>query len=362
MLANDLNMNGISNVVMNYCKELDKNKFDVNVIAGTPISEVYHQDACENNIAIWELPSRKKQTKQYYQKLWSVLKREKFDIVHVHGNSATITMELFLAWQSGTRVRIAHSHNTTCSNMKVHKLLYPFFSLLYTERFACSEMAGKWLFCNKPFTVIPNCFHTKNFVFNGESRKEIREKLHINDSDFVVGHIGRFNSQKNHEFLLQIFQKIAEIKTGAWLLLVGGGPDFNKVLQLIKQHPYKDRIIIYGESDETAKVYSAMDVFAFPSRYEGLGIVALEAQINGLPVVASEGVPKEVALGDELKFLSLQSALDLWCDTILNSTVSDRKQFYETYYTEIMRYDIDCNVKKLENTYQECIAKTCRRT
>ena len=133
MLTNDLNMNGISNVVMSYCKELDKGKFEIHIVAGTPVNSIYRKDAEQNNITIQELPSRKQQSKRYYRTLWQVLKKEKFDIVHVHGNSATMTVELFLAWLSGTHIRIAHSHNTTCSNMKIHKMLYPFFCLLYTE-------------------------------------------------------------------------------------------------------------------------------------------------------------------------------------------------------------------------------------
>src|SRR5699024_6911180 len=126
---------------------------------------------------------------------------EKFDIVHVHGNSATMTAELFLAWLSKTHIRVAHSHNTTCSNLKIHNMLYPVFSLLYTSGFACSEAAGKWLFRDKMFTIIPNGFNTEKFIFNRKDRCVIREEQHIKGTDFVIGHIGRFNPQKNHEFL-----------------------------------------------------------------------------------------------------------------------------------------------------------------
>lgn len=357
MLTNDLNMNGISNVVMSYCKELDKGKFEIHIVAGTPVNSIYRKDAEQNNITIQELPSRKQQSKRYYRTLWQVLKKEKFDIVHVHGNSATMTVELFLAWLSGTHIRIAHSHNTTCSNMKIHKMLYPFFSLLYTDGFACSEMAGKWLFHDKLFTVIPNGFCTENFIFSKKDRKAIREELHIKSTDFVIGHVGRFNPQKNHEFLLKVFENVAKIKPDAWLLLVGDGPDFKKINQLIQKHRYCNRIIVYGETEKTFKMYSAMDVFVFPSKFEGLGIVVLEAQISGLPVIASDCVPAEVNIENRTSFLSLHSNLAVWVKKIVEATEVDREKFYKDNIEKITQYDITKNSIKLEEYYMEMMRK-----
>lgn len=357
MLTNDLNMNGISNVVMSYCKELDNNKFDIYIIAGTPVNSIYKEDAEDNKITVQELPSRKQQSKCYYKALWKLLKKEKFDIVHVHGNSATMTVELFLAWLNGTRIRIAHSHNITCSNIKIHKLLYPFFSILYTDEFACSELAGKWLFHNKSFTVLPNGFHTEDFIFNQKDREELREKLHIKNTDFIIGHVGRFNYQKNHEFLLEVFEKVADIKPDSWLLLVGDGPDFNRINQLIQKHRYHNRIIVYGETNEVPKMYSAMDVFVFPSKFEGLGIVVLEAQINGLPVIASDQVPSEVNIGNRTNFLSLHIKPELWAKEIVKTTSINRKQFYENNIDQINQYNIEKNSIKLEECYMEMMRK-----
>ena len=353
MLANDLNMNGISNVVMSYCKELDKKKFEIHIIAGTPVNSAYRSEAEQNKITIWELSSRKQESKRYYWGLWQVLKKEKFDIVHVHGNSATMTAELFLAWLSKTHIRVAHSHNTTCSNLKIHNMLYPVFSLLYTAGFACSEAAGKWLFRDKMFTIIPNGFNTEKFIFNRKDRCVIREEQHIKGTDFVIGHIGRFNPQKNHEFLLKVFEKVADIKSDAWLLLVGDGPDFKRINQLIQKHRYRDQIIVYGETKDTPKMYSAMDVFVFPSKFEGLGIAAVEAQMNGLPVIASDCVPSEANINNRMKFLSLQCDPDLWAREIVEAAKVDRKQFYEDNIEKISSYNIAKNSINLEECYKE---------
>lgn len=351
MIVNDLNLNGISNVVMSYCKEIDKDKFSVYILAGAPISETHRQDADNCLINICDLPSRKKQSLQYYLSLWKVLKQEKFNIVHVHGNSATMVVELLWAWLSGVQVRIAHGHSSTCSNISIHKLLYPFFSLLYTDGFACSEIAGRWLFHNKYFTIIPNGFYTSDFKFNEKKRDVIRKQLNIKSSDFVVGHVGRFNSPKNHDFILKIFEKVAEANSNAWLLLVGDGPDFDRINNLIARHRYKNRIIVYGETKNTVDLYAAMDVFVFPSKFEGLGIVTLEAQISGLPVIASDRVPKEVNICNQVKFLPLDDDVQKWALTVLNVKTIDRTEVYKKNQNKIEAYDITNNVKQLERLY-----------
>ena len=233
MLVNDMNINGISMVIMNYCKNLDKSKFDISVISGTPINDFYKSQCREFNIKLYELPARKQKKLKYFQALYRVLK-QKFDIVHVHGNSATISIELLIAKICGVKVRIAHSHNTTCDHIKIHKLLWPLFRQVYTHGLACGQQAGKWMFHNGKFYVLPNAFETANFIYDNEARQRIRNELKL-DNKYVIGHIGRFNNQKNHPFLLRIFTEIAKKREDAYLLLVGNGPDFEEVQKLISK-------------------------------------------------------------------------------------------------------------------------------
>lgn len=351
MILNNLDLNGISSVVMNYCTNIDLNQFSIDILAGSPINLNY-KHTCETlGILIKELPSRKASSKMYYNALFKELKYNSYDIAHIHGNSATITIELFLAWINGIKVRIAHSHNSTCNHMKVHKALLPLFNKLYTHGFACSTLAGDWLFKNKKYYVIPNGFDTTRFYFNSEYRKTIRKQLNLDDNSFLIGHVGRFNEQKNHPFLLKVFKQVAEKNSNAYLILVGNGPDFDKINELINQHPYKNRIIVYGETTETEKVYSAMDIFVFPSKYEGLGIVALEAQISGLPCCVSTAVPKDIIISDNVDFISIEdNAISLWCNKILS--------YYNGKYSrnlmsndKIKKINITNCVKNLEKLY-----------
>lgn len=355
MIANNLDINGISSVIMNYCRGLSQDEFDINIIAGAPINSIHRKEAEKNGIEIYELPSRKKQSCKYYIELNKILKNGKFDIVEVHGNSATITIELFIAWINKIKIRIAHSHNSTCTNKKLHKMLYPVFNRLYTHGFACSKMAGEWLFHDKPFVVIPNGFVTEKFKYNPNDRRYIRKKLGLKEDDFLIGHVGRFNYQKNQEFLLEVFKEIVEKKNNSWLVLVGTGPDFEKIQKLIEVHPYRERIIVYGETNETEKIYSSMDVFVFPSRYEGLGMVAVEAQISGLPCIVSDVVPKDIIVGNEVRFVSLQENCAKWAEIICKCQKDNdaRTEFFEKNEKLIYGYDIQKGIQKLEKIYFE---------
>lgn len=358
MLASKLEINGISTVIWNYCTHMDLLRFDITVLAGRPINEYYINEFTKLGIRVIELPERKGNSINYLRELNKIMKNEKFDIVHVHGNQASIALELLVAYMNGIKVRIAHSHNTTCKSMRVHKLLKPLFNLIYTDGFACGEAAGKWLFGNGDFTVIPNGFDTNKFEFNSSYRSEIRTKLGI-ENRYVIGHIGRINEQKNQTYLLKIFEKVAADNENAVLLMVGTGPMQPEIEKLVDDHPYKDRIIMFGETNSPEKLYSAMDVFVFPSLYEGLPVTLLEAQINGLRCVASAAVTREVMLYDNsIHFIKLSDDVSYWADAIKNQLPDlDRDAIYKEHEDSIIRYNIADNVNLVNNIYVDLIRR-----
>ncbi len=355
MIINDFNLNGISMVVLNYCRYIDLKQFEMTILTGTPIAPS-NQEACDElGIQVISLPSRKQSSLSFYKALLKALSKNKFDIVHVHGNSATITIELMIAFLKKVKVRIAHSHNSTCSNMRIHKMLLPLFRRVYTHGFACSSLAGSWLFGNEKFYILPNGFEVKQFQFDPELRKKIRKELGVEDK-FLIGHIGRFNDQKNHPFLLEIFKEIGQKIPNAVLLLIGNGPDFEIIKKLVENHPYKERIILYGETTHTEEMYAAMDIFVFPSKFEGLGIVLLEAQINGLTCITSDVVPRDTVISDRINFLPLgNDNISLWTKTIINYTddIFDRKKSFEENKKRIETFDIRKNAKYLGDLYCE---------
>ena len=356
MITNHFEITGISTVILNLCKSLDHEKYILTVIAGRPIAEENRIECEQNDIHLIELPSRHQEPAKHYLGLWKAFKHNQYDIIHVHGSSSLMAIELTIAKLAGIKCRIAHSHNSTCPNMRVHRLLNPYFKTIYTKALACGKLAGDWLFGENRFEILPNGFHTELFAFDDAERHRVRKELNIEDK-FVIGHIGRFNGQKNQPYLIRVFEQIANQRKDTILLLVGTGPDFDKTKSLVETSPYRDQIILYGSTTETSAMYSAMDVFVLPSRFEGLPVVLLEAQISGLPCVVSDIVTHEVDFG-EIKWASIDNNPGEWASIVLNICVKTdewRKQYRNSHTLQIEEYDIKHTVKQLDRIYSSLL-------
>lgn len=356
MVTNHFGITGIGTVMMNYCKALDKNKYDITILTGQPIADIYEKECEDYGIHLIALPSRHGEPRDHYISLWKALKAGHYDIVHIHGSSTMMALELSIAKLAGVKIRIVHSHNKPLFNKLIYRILKPVFKHNYTKGLACSELAGEWLFGKNNYEVLVNGFNTMSFEFDEEKRLKIRKRLHIEDC-YVIGHVGRFNEQKNQFFLLEIFNEIIVKKPNAVLLLVGTGSNFKNIKELVSIHPYKNQIILYGETEDVASLYSAMDVFVFPSKYEGLGLVAVEAQISGLPCIVSDVIPKDIVISENVYFISLKDTVDRWTDAVVHNFITEeyRKGFFINHKPIISHYDIQRCVNSLENLYQQAL-------
>lgn len=354
IVTKNLEMTGISSVIMNYITYLDKKKYDLTVIAGSKINEKYLRQCKQNKVHLVKLPNKGKHIWQYYFFLYKALVKNNYDIFHVNGSSSILGIDLLIAKIAGIKVRIAHSHNTTTEHPRIHRLLKPLFNCMYTDALACGIEAGKWLFGNKKsFTVIPNGFDISNFKFNKEVRKNVRTKLGILDDMEVIGHIGRFNFQKNHDFILNIFNEYLSLNPRAVLLLIGNGPDFTKIKAKIDQCNFKNKVILYGETDSPNYMYMAMDKFIFPSRFEGLPVALLEAQISGLPAVISDVITNEVILSSNITLESLTNPAIKWAKDLLALPKVNRESFFGNHLSKFKNYEITDNIQKLSSVYDK---------
>ena len=349
-ITKNLTMNGISNVVLNYSENLNPDIFQISIITGKPVNEDILKRCMDNGIIVITLPGKRNKPISYFVQLIKSLKKEKYNIIHIHGNSATITLELLIAKLCGIKERIAHCHSNSCDFVFVHKLLSPFLRKLYTKGYACSDEAGRWMFGEKEFTILSNGFQTQQFIFDNNTRIRIRNENNINEK-YVIGTIARFNESKNHIFLLQVFEEIAKQNDEAVLLLAGDGPLLEKILSLIEKHPFKDRIFYVGVTACPKELYDSMDVFVLPSKYEGLGIVFIEAQINGLKCVTSDMVPRDVNICGNTVFLPLSEDISKWKEKILCRDERDRMVVSLENYKNAQKYDIKNCIVELENYY-----------
>ena len=310
---------------------------------------------------------------KYIKELKRLLKEGNYDIVHSNMNALSV-FPLYAAKKAGIKIRIAHSHST--SNKKewkkniVKKLLRPFSKTYATHYFACSELAGRWLFGDKTFnagkvTIINNAVDLDRFKYNAELRREVRKELNL-ENELVIGHIGRFMPQKNHTFLIDVFSEFNKIVPQSKLLLLGDGPLFNEIVDKVETQGLKDKVVFAGVQEQPEKYYQAMDCFLLPSLYEGLPVVGVEAQMNGLPCFFSDGITAEAKILDSTIYLPLESNAKTWAKeieqtlTIVDSgkalEISEERQNAYIHF-EGSLYDIKAESRKLFDLYEGMLEK-----
>lgn len=277
-----------------------------------------------------------------------------YKIVHTHTDKMG-GLILSAAKKAKIPIRIAHSHNTK-SEGNILTRIFKWYAgnkvlLNATNYLACSLDAANWLYRSRAgeAIIIKNGIDTVNFQFSLNTRKEVREELNIPEETVVLGHVGRFSPQKNHKYLIDIFTKVNDLFPNTLLILVGDGPLRKDVEERVNTLGLTNKVIFLGSRNDVARFYNAFDIFLFPSLHEGFGIALLEAQVNGLPCIISNVIPKEVDMGIGLiKYLSLDQ-MDEWVQSVLNV----RNEAREIDIKKIIDkgYDIKKTVEQLTTYY-----------
>ena len=268
---------GVESVVMNYYRNIDKSKVQFHFICDEDSTDIPYDEIEKLGGKVIVVPPYQKLFK-YQKELYKIFKENNYKIVHSHINALSV-FPLRIAKKAGVPIRIAHSHST--SNKKEWKknlikdVLRPFSKIYANQFFACTEHAGKWLFGKKvlerkELNVINNAIDLKKFEFNEKIREDLRKELGIKEDTIVIGHIGRFMRQKNHEFLIDVFNELYKKNQNTVLILIGQGPLLNEIKQKVRNLNIEDKIKFIGQITDVERYYNIMDVFVFPSIYEGL--------------------------------------------------------------------------------------------
>lgn len=282
---------------------------------------------------------------------------KEYKIVHAHLNTLS-TWVLRAAKKNGVPVRIAHSRNASME--KDLKTIPKFASKLFinrmcTDRFACSRMAGKWLFGEKyiqksNFRIIPNAFQIDKFIWNTNVRIKKREELGVQVDEIMVVNVARFSEQKNHLFLLDIFEKLHCKKPNTKLYLAGEGECEEKIRNYIAKKGLQNSVVFLGLRSDIPELYQAADLFIFPSKYEGFGTVLVEAQVTNLPTVTSSTIPNETKLCECVTFVDLDKSVDDWAGACIN-LFETTKRFDNSQCVIKSGFDIRTQYKWLEEFY-----------
>ena len=263
-----------------------------------------------------------------YIRIIKFLKRQKYDVIHINTDNMFRFDMLACARLAGIPVRIIHSHNSQSENLKgfrgnkvLQKIARFIIDHTATVKLACSKPAAEWMYSKKGSSdsiILKNGIDTDRFRFNESSRISIRREYNIDDDTVLLGNVGRFVEQKNQLFLINVFSELLKINPSSRLLLIGEGKLELAINNEIRKLNLQGKVIMPGTNDRINDFYSAMDIFVFPSLFEGLGIVAIEAQTSGLQTVCSNVVPTEVKLTDLVEFVPLSAGHKKWAQIINN--------------------------------------------
>lgn len=321
---------GLASVMLNYYRSLDKKGLQIDFASTNTITPNLNEEIQKNGSKYYQLPKRKNIIG--YWKAVKCLSRN-YDVVHVHANSSTAVIELSAAKAARVVKRIHHNHTSKTQHPVINALLHPFFKYSYTDAIACSQLAGDWLFGKNNYKILRNAINIAKFEYNKDARVLIRNEFGIKEEDFVIGHIGKFMDAKNHEFLIKVFAEYHLKHPNSKLLLVGDGEWRSKVETWVADSGCADSIILAGLRSDIPAIVQAMDVFVFPSIYEGMPLTVLEAQASGLPCLISSNVTSDVNIGQDVKMKDLADGVKDWADSIdsLDYAISREVRCHNNY-------------------------------
>lgn len=351
---------GLESMIMNYYRHIDREKVQFDFLVHRQERAAFDDEIESLGGRIYRLPRLVPWSKSYLSALnhfWD--EHPEYKIIHVHQDCLSSVI-LKAAAQHNVPVRIAHSHNANQDrNLKYPiKLWYRRSIPQYaTNLFACGKDAGDWMFSGAPYQIINNAIDVAAYSYDPEKRIEMRQKLGL-ENELIVGHVGRFNPQKNHPLLLDIFAALLKKEPNAVLLLAGCGEDMPKIQAKAQALGVAEHVRFLGVRSDVADLMQAMDVFVFPSLYEGLPVTMVEAQAAGLPCIISDKVPPECILTEGLvDVMPLSASPETWAEKILAKRAiprTDRR-------AEIVAhgFDITTEAVKLQEFYLKAYEQNC---
>ncbi len=364
-----LDLGGAETMIMNLYRRMDRTRIQFDFIIHTQDECVYSREVRELGGKIYSVPRFTGSNLHAYQRAWRGFFREHPDYLIIHGHMrSTAAIYLRIAKQYGL-VTIAHSHNMSSGEggkAVVKNLLQLPIRHIADELFACSEASGEWLYGKRAagrnnFHILKNAIDTENFRFSLKIRREIRENIGAGEHCLVLGHIGRFEEQKNHRFLIEIAagvirnRKEAQLDTQLWL--IGEGVLEQEIRTLVKERGIEAEVKFLGVRKDVNELMQGMDILVFPSLFEGFPVTLVEAQASGLLTVASDTVTREVTLTELIRYQSLSGQAEEWAEAVRQaaseypeSVRNERSQQYQ----EAVRaagYDIARTAEWLEKFY-----------
>lgn len=347
-----MNRGGLETMLMNYYRHIDRNQVQFDFLTHRSGEADYDSEIETLGGTIYHLPRLIPWSRSYKKALDVFFQTHpEYQVIHVHQDCLS-SVVLMVAKRNNIPVRIAHSHSS-CQDKNLKypiKLYYKRFIPRYaTDLFACGKRAGDWMFGDVPFRILNNAIDASAYCFNPLKAAGVRRLFGIPENALVIGHVGRFSHPKNHTYLVDIFSNIHNKDSNSYLLLVGDGDLRLKIEEKVHQLGLEKSVIFTGLRSDVPDLMQAMDVFVFPSLYEGLPLAMVEAQAAGLPCVISDSIPNDCDLTNLVTRVSLSKEPKIWADQILSLKGLPRRDTREEIISA--GFDILENAKQLQGFY-----------
>jgi glycosyltransferase involved in cell wall biosynthesis len=357
-----LNRGGAETMMMNYYRQIDKNKIQYDFLVHREQKGAYEDEILSLGGRIYRMPEIHPKNFSIYKKKLIQFFDEHPEYIIIHGHTSELGYAVYLeAKKRNIPVIIAHAHLASM-NWDFKSLFRLYFRYVtkknITHQFACGGEAGKWLFGKKDnvkTVILNNAVDTSKFTVNHQIRMQYRKILNI-EKKFVIGHIGRINIQKNHTFLIDVFHEIKKIHPKSTLLLVGDGNLKEKIIKKVDWLGLTNDVQFLGVRDDVEQLIQSFDIFLFPSLFEGLPVTLIEAQANGLKCVVSSTISNECKITGNVEFVSLDKSAKEWAEKVLSLRDSKRDLQAGAKIVEKM-YDIKSNAVWLTDFYLNSINK-----
>lgn len=294
-----------------------------------PFEEEFEEAGCK----IYRVTPRSKNPLQYRRELDEIFRKGNYEVFWSNRTTLSSIQPFKSAKKYGVPIIVCHSHQSknmgTLFTLVMHKLHQGSVKRFITKKAACSDVAAKWFFGkDKDVVILKNSVDTALYDYSPKKARQLKEDSHL-EQKFVIGHIGRFAPEKNHTFLIEIFEKVLETEKNAVLLLCGDGEKRRETEELVRQKNLTDKVEFLGIRNDVIDLLHLFDVMVFPSIFEGLPFVLVEAQAAGLPCIVSDQVSGQAKLTDCLEFVNLDKGAGYWAGKVLEYRGKERKSCRE---------------------------------
>lgn len=339
---------GLENFIMNIYRNLDHDKVQFDVIVHSIREGDYTKEIEAAGGKVYLAPRKSRHPLGNFFAIRKIVKENGYQVVIRHSDNAFPVLDLLAAWMGGAKKRIYQSHSSNSSHVGLHKFFRMFMGWIPTDRFACSENAGKWMYGKRSFQIVKNAIDVEQNRFSGELREQARNEWQMEDC-VVYSHVGIYMPAKNHKFLVEFFSEIVKKQPNARLLLIGEGGLREEIERQVKELHLEKQVILTGIRSDVPKLLQMTDVFLFPSIYEGLPLSVIEAQAAGLPCLISDRITKEVVVTDQVVSMSPDEPKERWAQQAVALSENPRDSYAVTSQELVRKAGYD--VKDLAEWY-----------